>query len=175
MTHKQALAVLEAIFPYAKHDDSCGDLDAYNNEAVQTCGCGLDSAKEAAYAALDGIAARLSDLAGERKPDGYAYRYSDAWGSGRTVIEFSGGQERNGNKPIEAIPYYFAAPPTASAGVTEAANALCAKLREIHADSRYLSVWTLHQNHHGQYTGPKYVDELAVLEAALSAARGSRV
>jgi hypothetical protein len=51
----------------------------------------------------------------ERKPDGYAYRYSDAWGSGRTVIEFNGGQERNGNKPLEAIPYYFGTPPAAAA------------------------------------------------------------
>jgi hypothetical protein len=50
----------------------------------------------------------------ERKPDGYAYRYPDAWGSGRTVIEFSGGQERNGNKPLEAIPYYFGTPPAAA-------------------------------------------------------------
>jgi hypothetical protein len=59
-----------------------------------------------------------------------------------------------------------------SAGVTEAANALCAKMREIHEDSRYLSVFTLHQLHHGPYAGPNYVDELAALEAALSAAKG---
>jgi len=55
-------AALGAVLAYAKHEDSCGDRDAYNNEAMQTCGCGLDSAKEAAYAELDALAATLTPL-----------------------------------------------------------------------------------------------------------------
>ena len=48
-----------------------------------------------------------------KQPDGYAYRYPDAWGSGRSVIKFNDGRELNGSKPIEAIPYYFGTPPSA--------------------------------------------------------------
>jgi hypothetical protein len=43
-----------------------------------------------------------------RKPDGYAYRYP--WGHDGTVIRHNNGEEVNGAKPIEAIPYYYGAP-----------------------------------------------------------------
>jgi hypothetical protein len=107
------------------------------------------------------------EQAGERKPDGYAYRYPDAWGSGRTVIEFSGGKKRNGSKPIEAIPYYFATPPAASAGVTEAMVEAACKAAARDADN---CAWP------DDY-GPDEVKDgtrtmRAALTAALSAARG---
>lgn len=40
-------------------------------------------------------------------PHGYAYRYRSGFGDGRTVIRFNNGEEVNGSKPIEAIPYFF--------------------------------------------------------------------
>lgn len=46
-----------------------------------------------------------------RKPDGYAYRYRDAWGSDQTVVQFNDGRELNGSKPIEAVAYYLGDPP----------------------------------------------------------------
>ena len=42
-------------------------------------------------------------------PDGYAYRYPGILGG----IEFSGGREINGSRPIEAIPYWLGVPPAA--------------------------------------------------------------
>ena len=47
------------------------------------------------------------------KPSGYAYRYSDY--SGGTYIKFNGGEEVNGSRPIEVVPYWLAPPsaPTA--------------------------------------------------------------
>ncbi|MBR8279753.1 hypothetical protein [Burkholderia vietnamiensis] len=46
------------------------------------------------------------------RPSGYAYRYRSLGGS---VIRFNGGGEVNGSRPIEAIPYWFAAPQPAQA------------------------------------------------------------
>ncbi|HDR9048802.1 TPA: hypothetical protein QDA94_003034 [Burkholderia vietnamiensis] len=46
------------------------------------------------------------------RPSGYAYRYRSLGGS---VIRFNGGGEVNGSRPIEAIPYWFAAPQPAMA------------------------------------------------------------
>lgn len=46
------IEALQAILPYAEHSDSCGDHDAYNHAEVPSCGCGLDSAKEQAGAAI---------------------------------------------------------------------------------------------------------------------------
>ncbi len=43
-----------------------------------------------------------------RAPSGYAYRYPDM---GRTVIRFNNGEEVNGSRPIEAVPYWFDAAP----------------------------------------------------------------
>lgn len=45
-------------------------------------------------------------------PSGYAYRYSHHGGA---VIRFNNGGEVNGSRPIEAVPYWFAAPPPAQA------------------------------------------------------------
>jgi len=52
--------------------------------------------------------------------------------------------------------------------VREAATALLAKMDAVHADPRYVSVWTVNQIHMGPYTGPKYDDEMTDLRAALS-------
>lgn len=52
-----------------------------------------------------------------RQPDGYAYRYQDGAYNG-TVIRFNNGNEVNGGKPIEAIPYYFGTAPGPSAACT---------------------------------------------------------
>jgi hypothetical protein len=45
-------------------------------------------------------------------PSGYAYRYRSPFGG--TCIRFNGGEEVNGGRPIEAVPYWFA-PPSAPA------------------------------------------------------------
>lgn len=61
----------------------------------------------------DEAVARSPAMAAEAAPpSGYAYRYPSLGG---TVIRFNGGKEVNGSRPIEAIPYWFAAPQTAQA------------------------------------------------------------
>jgi len=58
-------------------------------------------------------AAREADPEGEPpSPSGYAYRYRSPFGG--TYIRFNGGEEVNGGRPIEAVPYWFA-PPSAPA------------------------------------------------------------
>jgi len=42
-----------------------------------------------------------------RKPDGYHYRYPTLYGTG-TCIRQNNGEEVNGSKPIEAVPYWYA-------------------------------------------------------------------
>lgn len=56
------------------------------------------------------------------------------------------------------------------ARLREAAQALVDQLDLIHADERYKAVWTLHQLHHGPYTGPQYSVE--TLRAALEEKHG---
>jgi hypothetical protein len=51
-----------------------------------------------------------------RKPDGYHYRYPTLYGTG-TYIRHNNGEEVNGSKPIEAVPYYYA--PVAAAPDSE--------------------------------------------------------
>lgn len=53
--------------------------------------------------------AQAASQEGERKPDGFAYRYPDPMGGG-TVIRFTCGQEVNGVRPVEAIPYFYGTP-----------------------------------------------------------------
>lgn len=48
-------------------------------------------------------------------PSGYAYEYPGPYGG----IQFTHGEERNGSKPIRAVPYYFAAPPSPLAPVEQ--------------------------------------------------------
>jgi hypothetical protein len=56
---------------------------------------------------------------GPPSPSGYAYRYHSPFGD--TCIRFNGGEEVNGGRPIEAVPYWFApssapaAPPASEA------------------------------------------------------------
>lgn len=60
--------------------------------------------------------------------------------------------------------------------IANAAMALRDKLKAIHVDAAYQSVWTVNQLHAGPYRGPTYTDELAALDAALDAipsAKGS--
>ena len=40
---RDAERLWEALKHYGKHDDDCGDYDAYNNESLRHCGCGLDA------------------------------------------------------------------------------------------------------------------------------------
>jgi hypothetical protein len=66
-----------------------------------------------------------------------------------------------------------ATPPSASPAmegqdVREAAQRLVAKLDIVHDDPAYQSVWTLHQVHGGQYSGPQYAEELEALRLALA-------
>lgn len=55
--------------------------------------------------------------------------------------------------------------------VSAAARALVDKLALIHADPRYQGIWTMAALHGALYDGPKYVEELAALTAALEARR----
>lgn len=50
----QVHAAVESLLEFADHHESCGDSDSYNNAEFQTCGCGLDSAREQIWDALDG-------------------------------------------------------------------------------------------------------------------------
>lgn len=60
-----------------------------------------------------GRAASANETGAEvTRPSGYAYRYRSLGG---TVIRFNGGGEVNGSRPIEAVPYWFAAPQPAQA------------------------------------------------------------
>ena len=45
----------------------------------------------------------------QRQPDGYAYRYRSTFGDG-TVIRFNRGEEVNGSRPIDAVPFWYAPP-----------------------------------------------------------------
>lgn len=58
-----------------------------------------------------------------RKPDGYAYRYPSTTGEG-TVIRFTCGQDINGSRAIEAIPYFYGTPPARVPEIAELREAL---------------------------------------------------
>lgn len=45
----------------------------------------------------------------QRQPDGYAYRYRSTFGDG-TVIRFNRGEEVNGSRPIDVVPFWYAPP-----------------------------------------------------------------
>lgn len=64
---------------------------------------------------LESLAA---DSVTERTPDGYAYRYLTGL-DGSSVIRHSRGEEINGTKPYESIPYYYGKPPTPTAPATD--------------------------------------------------------
>lgn len=53
------------------------------------------------------------------------------------------------------------------AGLKWPAQLLVNKLSVVHADAKYLAVWTCWQLHFGRYTGPTYEAELNDLTAAL--------
>lgn len=74
---------------------------------------------EAAKYPVEHMAARaLQQTAEPVAPSGYAYRYPDGY------IRFSDGQEINGRRPKEAIPYYFGAAPARAPSTDSAADAL---------------------------------------------------
>lgn len=79
------------------------------------------------HSEVDDIERALAEKAGA-EPHGYAYRYNNPFGG--TEMRFNGGQEVNGGKPIEAVPYWLAAPP--SQPVALPAD-LAAALAELHA------------------------------------------
>lgn len=58
-----------------------------------------------------------------RKPDGYHYRYPTLYGTG-TCIRQNNGEEVNGSKPIEAVPYWYA-PFTAAPAMYQAGGTEC--------------------------------------------------
>ncbi|WP_313250095.1 hypothetical protein [Stenotrophomonas acidaminiphila] len=59
-----------------------------------------------------------------RQPDGYHYRYPDLYGTD-TCIRKNNGEEVNGSKPVEAVPYWYA-PVTAAPADTWFADQLTA-------------------------------------------------
>lgn len=50
---EQFREAVEALLPFAQHDDSCGDHDAYNNSSIPSCGCGLDGARDRLLSIID--------------------------------------------------------------------------------------------------------------------------
>jgi hypothetical protein len=62
-------------------------------------------------------------------PSGYAYRYHDS-------IRFNNGGEVNGSRPIEAVPYWFAAPPPPAAPAVAPLSELAARQQSLPADLR---------------------------------------
>lgn len=54
-----------------------------------------------------------------RPPDGFAYRYPDPFGRAESVIAFTGGADRNGSQPIEAVPYWLGTLPDHTAAIAE--------------------------------------------------------
>lgn len=55
--------------------------------------------------------------------------------------------------------------------IETAALALRDKLKAIHDDPAFKSVWVVNQLHTGPYRGPTYTAELAELDAALDASK----
>ncbi len=53
-----------------------------------------------------------------RQPDGYHYRYPDLYGTD-TCIRKNNGEEVNGSKPVEAVPYWYAPVTAAPADAEE--------------------------------------------------------
>ena len=56
--------------------------------------------------------------------------------------------------------------------VARAGEVLSKKMGEIHEDPQYLGVWSLAQNHMGEYRGPTYQHELKTVCAVLAAKEG---
>ena len=51
--------------------------------------------------------------------------------------------------------------------LSEAGEKFITKIEEIHADPRYITVWTQYLIHGGKYDGPSYEQELRALKQAL--------
>jgi hypothetical protein len=51
---------------------------------------------------------------------------------------------------------------------------LVERLKQVHADPAYLSVWTVNRIHCGPYKGPQYVKELEAASAAVAKVEGGR-
>jgi hypothetical protein len=58
---RDAERLWEALKHYGKHDDDCGDHDAYNNESLRHCGCGLDAVLDDALTASTAPASAAVD------------------------------------------------------------------------------------------------------------------
>jgi hypothetical protein len=61
--------------------------------------------------------------------------------------------------------------PSAVSEIERAARALRDKLKAIHDDPAFASVWIINQLHAGPYNGPTYTTELAALDRALDQPR----
>jgi hypothetical protein len=62
---REAERLREALKHYGKHDDDCGDHDAYNNESLRHCGCGLDAVLDDALTASTAPASASKEPATE--------------------------------------------------------------------------------------------------------------
>ena len=78
-------------------------------------------------------AALKTEPEGSTNPSGYAYRYRDY--SGGTYIKFNGGEEVNGSRPIEAVPYWFAPPSVPTAPPTPETKASATSPHSVEGDA----------------------------------------
>lgn len=79
----------------------------------------------------------------QRKPDGYAYRYPS--GAHDTVLRFNSGEEVNGARPIETLPFWFAPLPDHQPCAQDREDALSQAARDVLAErQRQISAegWT---------------------------------
>ncbi len=104
-------AANEAQQPFWQTED---ELFAFGAEEQHFLFCDPEGYEQIALEILAKFGKRASQpapgSAEPRKPDGYAYRYPSPLNDG-TVVRFNSGVEVNGSKPIEAVPYWFGAPP----------------------------------------------------------------
>lgn len=69
-----------------------------------------------------------------READGWAYGYPNPFGDG-TTIRFNGAEEVNGERPIEALPFWFRRPPFGYAVLFEsAASGMLYQIRKAAGD-----------------------------------------
>jgi hypothetical protein len=72
-------------------------------------------------------------------PHGYAYRYPGPYGG----IRFNGGEEVNGSRPIEAVPYWLGSPPAPQPQPRPQAEPVARPLSEWCEDFGPVTWWKL--------------------------------
>lgn len=113
MTDERAAEVLAVHNEWRRYDGETGEPGAPEMGDPAELGRAIDHA----VSRLRSQPPAEAQGGGERKPDGFHYRYRDPYGGEGTIIRTNNGLEVNGSRPIEAVPYYYTAPPSAPVGV----------------------------------------------------------